>query len=144
MLEYIWAGPIVATGGDATSNLLAGHGLGVVVPVGATATVATAIDRLLSETTRGAGGGGVCCGTRGVELGAGGRAVGTVLPGAGACAGPRRRDAGGRGVCGSTHAATAGGEGLLAEPGRGVCERAGDAVSTPQEVGSGGFLGNKV
>lgn len=50
VLEYIWAGlPIVATAGDATSDLLAGHGLGVVVPVGATATVAAAIDRLLSE-----------------------------------------------------------------------------------------------
>ena len=39
----------MATAGDATSDLLGGHGLGVVVPVGATATVAAAIDRLLSE-----------------------------------------------------------------------------------------------
>jgi glycosyltransferase involved in cell wall biosynthesis len=50
VLEYIWAGlPIVATAGDATSDLVAGHGLGVVTPVGDTAAVAAAIDRLLSE-----------------------------------------------------------------------------------------------
>ena len=64
VLEYIWAGlPIVATAGDATSDLVAAHGLGVVVPVGDVEAVAAAIDRLLSEPRWGAGG-GVCCGAR--------------------------------------------------------------------------------
>jgi hypothetical protein len=50
VLEYIWAGvPIVATAGDATSDLVAGYGLGVVTPVGDTTAVASAIDRLLAE-----------------------------------------------------------------------------------------------
>jgi glycosyltransferase involved in cell wall biosynthesis len=50
VLEYIWAGlPIVATGGDATSDLIAAHNLGAVVPEGDVQAVAAAIDRLLAE-----------------------------------------------------------------------------------------------
>ena len=50
VLEYIWAGlPIVATAGDATSDLVAGYGLGRGHAGGDTAAVAAAMDRLLSE-----------------------------------------------------------------------------------------------
>jgi glycosyltransferase involved in cell wall biosynthesis len=50
VLEYIWAGlPIVATEGDATSDLVARHGLGEVTRVGDVEAVAAAIDRLLCE-----------------------------------------------------------------------------------------------
>jgi hypothetical protein len=52
-LEYIWAGlPIVATAGDATSDLVAQHGLGEVTAVGDVHAVASAIDRLLREPRR--------------------------------------------------------------------------------------------
>jgi hypothetical protein len=50
VLEYIWAGlPIVATAGDATSDLVAAYGLGEITPVGDVAAVTAAIDRLLGE-----------------------------------------------------------------------------------------------
>jgi glycosyltransferase involved in cell wall biosynthesis len=50
VLEYIWAGlPIVATEGDATSDLIARHGLGEITPVRDVGGVAAAIDRLLCE-----------------------------------------------------------------------------------------------
>lgn len=50
VLEYIWAGlPIVATEGDATSDLVARHGLGEVTAMGDVEAVADAIDRLLNE-----------------------------------------------------------------------------------------------
>jgi glycosyltransferase involved in cell wall biosynthesis len=50
MLEYIWAGlPTIATTGDATSDLIAQHNLGVVVNYGDVAAVADAILRLLDE-----------------------------------------------------------------------------------------------
>jgi glycosyltransferase involved in cell wall biosynthesis len=53
VLEYIWAGlPIVATSGDATSDLIARHGLGVITPEGDAAAVAAAIDQLLTEPRR--------------------------------------------------------------------------------------------
>jgi glycosyltransferase involved in cell wall biosynthesis len=49
VLEYIWAGlPIVATTGDATSDLVARYGLGEVTPVGDVAAVTGALDRLLA------------------------------------------------------------------------------------------------
>jgi glycosyltransferase involved in cell wall biosynthesis len=49
VLEYIWAGvPIVATAGDATSDLVARYGLGEITPVGDAEAVAAAIDRLLA------------------------------------------------------------------------------------------------
>ena len=48
VLEYIWADlPTVATGGDATSELLARYDLGVVVPQGDVAAVTAALDQLL-------------------------------------------------------------------------------------------------
>ena len=50
VLEYIWAGlPVVATGGDATSDLIARYDLGVITPEGDGEAVAAAIDRLLNE-----------------------------------------------------------------------------------------------
>jgi glycosyltransferase involved in cell wall biosynthesis len=50
VLEYIWAGlPIVATGGDATSDLIARYDLGVITPEGDVDAVAAAIDKLLNE-----------------------------------------------------------------------------------------------
>ena len=50
VLEYIWAGlPIVATGGDATSDLLARYDLGIITPQSDVEAVAAAIDRLLAE-----------------------------------------------------------------------------------------------
>jgi len=50
VLEYIWAGlPIVATGGDATSDLIARCDLGIVTPQSDVEAVAAAIDRLLRE-----------------------------------------------------------------------------------------------
>ena len=50
MLDYIWAGlPIVATTGDATSELIAQHQLGIVVDYEAADTVAAAILQLLDE-----------------------------------------------------------------------------------------------
>ncbi len=50
VLEYIWAGlPTVAAAGDATSDLIAHYGLGVVTPLEDVAAVAAAIDQLLSE-----------------------------------------------------------------------------------------------
>lgn len=54
MLDYIWAGlPIVATRGDATSDLVEKYGLGAVVDYGDDVGVAEAILRLL-ETPKGA------------------------------------------------------------------------------------------
>ncbi|MBN1487907.1 MAG: glycosyltransferase family 4 protein, partial [Anaerolineae bacterium] len=48
VLDYIWAGlPVVATRGDATSDLVARHHLGVVVDYGDVEGVATAILQLL-------------------------------------------------------------------------------------------------
>jgi len=48
VLEYIWADlPTVATAGDATSELIARHDLGVVVPERDVTAVAAALDRLL-------------------------------------------------------------------------------------------------
>jgi glycosyltransferase involved in cell wall biosynthesis len=48
VLEYIWADlPTVATRGDATSELIASHDLGVVVPQGDVAAVTAALDHLL-------------------------------------------------------------------------------------------------
>jgi glycosyltransferase involved in cell wall biosynthesis len=53
VLEYIWAGlPIVATAGDATSDLVERYGLGEVTRVGDVEAVAVAIDRLLREPRR--------------------------------------------------------------------------------------------
>lgn len=50
VLEYIWAGlPIVATGGDATSDLIAQHGLGIITPQADVGAVAAALDQLLAE-----------------------------------------------------------------------------------------------
>ena len=48
VLDYVWAGlPTVATGGDATSELIVRYGLGEVVDYGDVEGVATAIERLL-------------------------------------------------------------------------------------------------
>jgi glycosyltransferase involved in cell wall biosynthesis len=48
MLDYIWAGlPMVVTGGDVTSSLVAEHNLGKVVPPGDELAIAAAIVRLL-------------------------------------------------------------------------------------------------
>lgn len=50
VLEYIWAGlPVVATEGDVTSDLIATHQLGVIVPNGNAAAVASAILHLLDQ-----------------------------------------------------------------------------------------------
>ena len=50
VLEYIWAGlPVVATTGDATSDLIASYGLGRQVPPGDDAAVANAIAALVDE-----------------------------------------------------------------------------------------------
>ena len=50
MLEYIWAGlPMIATTGDATSDLMTQHDLGIVVGYGDVAGVAEAILNLLDE-----------------------------------------------------------------------------------------------
>lgn len=50
VLEYIWAGlPTVASGGDATGDLLARYELGVIVPEQDVEAVVTAIVRLLDE-----------------------------------------------------------------------------------------------
>jgi hypothetical protein len=50
VLEYIWAGlPVVATMGDATSDLLAGYGLGIQVRPGDVEAVAAAIVALVDE-----------------------------------------------------------------------------------------------
>ena len=50
MLEYIWAGlPTIATTGDATSDLIAQHNLGVVVGYRDVEAVASAILRVLDE-----------------------------------------------------------------------------------------------
>lgn len=50
VLEYIWAGlPIVATGGDATSDLIGAYGLGEITEEADVQAVAAAIDRLLRE-----------------------------------------------------------------------------------------------
>ncbi len=50
VLEYIWADlPSVASGGDATAELIADHNLGAVVPCQDVDAVVAAIDRLLSE-----------------------------------------------------------------------------------------------
>jgi glycosyltransferase involved in cell wall biosynthesis len=50
VLEYIWAGlPTVATGGDATSDLVRDYDLGIVVEPENVAGVAAAIERLVSE-----------------------------------------------------------------------------------------------
>jgi hypothetical protein len=49
-LEYIWAGlPVVATTGDATSDLIASYGLGRQVPPGDDVAVANAIAALVDE-----------------------------------------------------------------------------------------------
>lgn len=51
VLEYIWAGlPVVASTGDATSDLIATYGLGRQVPPGDDAAVAEAIVALVDET----------------------------------------------------------------------------------------------
>jgi glycosyltransferase involved in cell wall biosynthesis len=48
ILDYIWAGlPMVVTGGDEMSDLVAGYGLGEVVPPGDDEAIATAIAHLL-------------------------------------------------------------------------------------------------
>lgn len=50
VFDYIWAGlPIVASGGDATSELIQGYGVGIVVGDQDVAGVAMAIDGLLAE-----------------------------------------------------------------------------------------------
>lgn len=50
VLEYIWAGlPTVATGGDATSDLLARYDLAIITPEGDVDAVAAALVRLLDE-----------------------------------------------------------------------------------------------
>jgi hypothetical protein len=50
ILDYLWAGlPIVATRGDTFADIIAGRGLGEVVPGGDAAAVAEALDRLLSD-----------------------------------------------------------------------------------------------
>jgi len=50
VLEYIWAGlPIVATGGDATSDLIAHYGLGIITPQADVGAVAAALDQLLRQ-----------------------------------------------------------------------------------------------
>jgi glycosyltransferase involved in cell wall biosynthesis len=50
VLEYVWAGlPTVATGGDATSDLVARFDLGVITPPGDAGAVAAAVDQLLNE-----------------------------------------------------------------------------------------------
>ncbi len=50
LLEYIWAGvPVVATRGDATSELVRDFGIGLVVEYADVAGVATAIAQLLQE-----------------------------------------------------------------------------------------------
>jgi hypothetical protein len=50
MIDYIWAGlPIIATQGDATSELVADHGLGVIVTEQDVNGVAAAILQLLAE-----------------------------------------------------------------------------------------------
>lgn len=50
LLDYLWAGlPVVATGGDATSELVAHFGVGVVVGFGDVQGVASAIQQLLAE-----------------------------------------------------------------------------------------------
>ena len=50
VLEYIWAElPIVASGGDATSDLIARYDLGLITPEADVEAVATAMARLLDE-----------------------------------------------------------------------------------------------
>ena len=52
VLDYIWAGlPLVVTRGDVTAELVANHGLGVVVDFGDEAAVAHAIASLLDDPT---------------------------------------------------------------------------------------------
>ena len=94
VLEYIWAGlPIVATAGDATSDLVAGHGLGVVTAGGRRGGGGGG-DRPAAVRAAGGARSGVCRGARGAELGAGRRAAGALLPCAAAGARPVRRVAG--------------------------------------------------
>ncbi len=50
MLDYLWGGlPIVATAGDEFARLIAGEGLGVVVPGDDVDALATALSRLLDD-----------------------------------------------------------------------------------------------
>lgn len=50
ILDCIWAGlPVVATGGDSLSSLVAGRGLGLVTPSGDVDAYAAAIERLLDD-----------------------------------------------------------------------------------------------
>ena len=94
VLEYIWAGlPIVATAGDATSDLVSYHGLGEVTAVGDVDAVAAAIDRLLPRAAPGARR-SVCRRTPGIELGSCRRTAGALLPCPAAGARPVRRVAG--------------------------------------------------
>lgn len=52
ILDYLWAGlPIVATGGDAFSDLITSEGLGAVVPPGDVEAVEAALFRLLADDT---------------------------------------------------------------------------------------------
>ncbi len=53
VLDYLWAGlPVVMTAGDATAELVAGYGVGRVVPPGDDAAVAAALTALLDEDPR--------------------------------------------------------------------------------------------
>lgn len=53
VLDYLWAGlPMVLTGGDAISQEIEAHGLGIVVPPGDPAAIASAIERLIVSPPR--------------------------------------------------------------------------------------------